>query len=92
MKYGDIEGKEVIGKEARKLGKVWEIELDTKDWKVTDFYLDVDQDAAVDLGLSKSRLGSVKALLPTSMIHAISDRIILNETIDEVKKKLKPLP
>ncbi|MGD0644544.1 MAG: PRC-barrel domain-containing protein [Candidatus Bathyarchaeia archaeon] len=92
MKYGDMAGKEVIGKEARKLGRVCEIEFDTKGWKVTGFCLDVDQDAAVELGFSKSILGSVKVLLPSSMIDAISDRVILNENINEVKKKLKRLP
>ena len=89
MKYGEIEGKKVIDKQARLLGKVYEIEIDVKDWKVTHFCLDVDKDAVKDLGLRKPIIGSVKAIFPTEMIGAISDGIILNGNIGEFKNIIK---
>jgi hypothetical protein len=37
------------------------------------------------LGLKKPRMGSVKAVVPTEMVDAMSDSIILNGTISELK-------
>ena len=84
-------GKKVIDKKARLLGKVYEVEINTKDLKITNFYLDVDKDAVNDLGLKKPIIGSVKAIFPAEMVDAISDSIILNGIIGELKNIIKPL-
>jgi sporulation protein YlmC with PRC-barrel domain len=91
VKYGEILGKKVIDKKARLLGKVYEVEINVKDLKITNFYLDVDKDAVNDLGLKKPMIGSVKAIFPTEMVDAISDSIILNGIISELKNIIKPL-
>jgi len=92
MDFKEIEGKEVLGGQARVLGKVCGIEFDTNNWKVTHFCLDVDDDAAEELGLQKRRFGSVQVTIPVEKIDGISDSIILNKTIDELKTliQLKP--
>ena len=90
MEYKEIEGKEVLGKLAHLVGKVSGLEIDTTNWKVTHLVLDVEKKAVEDLGLKKPLIGSAKATVPTEMIHAISDRIILkNESIDELKSVIK---
>ena len=91
MKYEEIVGKKVIDKKARLLGKVYEVEINEKDMKITYFYLDVDKDAVNDLGLKKPMIGSVKAVFPTEMVDAMSDSILLNGTISELKNIVKPL-
>jgi sporulation protein YlmC with PRC-barrel domain len=91
VKYEEILGKKVIDKKARLLGKVYEIEINAKDLKITNFYLDVDKDAVNDLGLKKPIIGGVKAIFPTEMVDAISDSIILNGIISELKNIIKPL-
>ena len=87
--FKEIEGKEVICGEARFLGKVCGVEIDTKDWKVTYICLDVDKNIVEDLGLIKSRFGSVKVFIPTEKIDATSDRIILGESVEELRKIVK---
>ena len=89
MKYEEILGKKVIDKKARLLGKVNGVEVDAKAMKITYFYLDVDKDAVNDLGLKKSMMGSVKAVVPTEMVDAMSDSIILNGTISELKNIIR---
>lgn len=91
MKYTEIVGKKVIEKKARLLGKVYDVEVDAKDMKITYFYLDVDKDAVNDLGLKKPMFGSVKAVFPTEMVDAMSDSIILKGTISELKNIVKSL-
>jgi sporulation protein YlmC with PRC-barrel domain len=92
LEYKEIEGKEVLGKLAHLIGKVSEIEVDTNTWKVTHICVDIDKNIVEDLGLKKPRIGSVRVTVPTEMINATSDRIILkNETLDELKKVIQPL-
>jgi sporulation protein YlmC with PRC-barrel domain len=91
MKFEEIVGKKVIDKKARLLGKVYEVEVDAKAMKITYFYLDVDKDVVNDLGLKKPMIGSAKATFPTEMVEAMSDSIILNGTISELKNIVKPL-
>jgi len=92
MDFKEIEGKEVLGGQARVLGKVCGIEFDTKNWKVTHFYLDVDNDAVEDLGLTKHHFGSIKVTIPVEIIDVINDSIILNETLDKLKTIVKLRP
>ena len=89
MKYEEIVGKKVIDKKARLLGKVNGVEVDAKAMKITHFYLDVDKDAVNDLGLKKPMMGSAKAVFPTEMVDAMSDSIILNGTISELKNIIR---
>ena len=92
MKAKEIEGKEVIGKQAQLIGKVFEIEVDTNTWKVTHIYVDMDKNIVESLGLKKPKIGVVKATIPIEMIDVASDRILLkNESLDDLKKAIKPL-
>ena len=91
MKYEEIVGKRVIDKKARLLGKVNGVEVDAKAMKITHFYLDVDKDAVNDLGLKKMMMGGVKAVVPIEMVDAISDSILLNGIISELRNIIKPL-
>lgn len=89
MDSKDIEGKEVLGAKARVLGKVCNIEIDTENWKVTHISMEVDKNAIEELGFKKPRFGSVKVDFPVEKINGISDRILLNESTDELKKILR---
>ena len=91
MEYKEIEGKEVIDKQAHLIGKVCEIALDPNIWKVTHICVDMDKNIVEKIGLKKPLIGSVKATIPIEMIHAMSDRILLrNESLDELKQVIKP--
>lgn len=93
MDFKEIEGKEVIGKQAQIIGKVCGIEVDTNTWKVMHICVEVDKNVVESLGLKKPKIGNVKVNIPTEIIDVTSDRILLkNESLDDLKKviKLKP--
>ena len=89
MEYKEIEGKEVIGGLAHTIGKVSDIEVDTNTWKVTHICVDVDKNVVEDLGLKKPMIGSIKVGAPVETIGVISDRVILNKTMNELKDIIK---
>jgi sporulation protein YlmC with PRC-barrel domain len=92
MDSKNIEGKEVIaGKSARLIGKVEGIEVDTASWKVTSIRLDVDKNVIEDLGLKKPRIGGIKVVFPVEIIDGISDKIILTESLDQLKNIVKKI-
>jgi sporulation protein YlmC with PRC-barrel domain len=92
MDFKEIEEKEVIGKGARLIGKVSDIEFDTNTWKITHICVEVNKNVVDDLGLKKPMIGNAKATIPIEIIDAISDRILLkNESLDELKKVITPL-
>lgn len=90
MQYKEIEGKEVIGKLGRVVGKISEMNVDTNTWKVTHVFLTLDKNIVEDLGFKKPRIGSLKASIPIEAIEAISDRVILrNESLEDLRKILQ---
>ena len=91
MDLKEIEGKEVIAGKARILGKVVSVEIDTENWKVTNIQLEVDKNVLDELGLKKPMLGSVKITFPVEIVDGISDKIILKETVDQLKNIIKKI-
>ena len=91
MDLKEIEGKEVIAGKARILGKVVSVEIDTENWKVTNIQLEVDKNVLDELGLKKPILGSVKITFPVEIVDGISDKIILKETVDQLKNIIKKI-
>jgi len=89
MDYHTLAGKEVLSKQACVIGKVYEIEIDTKTWRVTHIDVDLNKTTVEKLGLTKHRLERVKATIPTETIEAISDHIILSQAIEDLKNTIK---
>jgi sporulation protein YlmC with PRC-barrel domain len=90
MDFKEIQGKEVIDKGARLIGKVSDIEFDTNTWKITHICVDVNKNVVDDLGLKKPMIGNAKATIPIEIIDATSDRVLLkNESVEDLKKVMK---
>ena len=86
MKSEQLIGKQVIGAQAQIIGKVYEIELDTKAWTITDIYIDLENTVVEAIGLQKPRImGSVKISIPVEEVNAISDLISLKKSAVELR-------
>jgi sporulation protein YlmC with PRC-barrel domain len=89
MKPHDLERKNVISKEARQLGIVTGIEIDASTWKVTHLRIGLPDSMLQTFELTlekKPGIKHVEILLPTETIENVTDFIILNKTINELKE------
>jgi len=86
-KANSVIGKKVIDSNARDVGKISDISFDDTGWNITSFHLKIPGQICVELGLSKFKLGSKTALMPTSLIKQIGDNVQLTVPIPEVVLK-----
>lgn len=76
-----LNGKRVIGAEGNILGEVDGIDIDSKIWKATAFYVSLSNEATENLGYKKPFLGKITICLPTQLVQAIGEFITLKEPI-----------
>ena len=89
MRPNDLDRKNVISKEGRQLGHVIDIEIDASTWKVTHLRLGLVDKMLQPFGLTIEKKPGEKyvdILLPTETVEILSDFVILNKTIDELKE------
>ncbi len=67
------------------LGETQSAELDQKTWQITNFYVNLTDQAAALLNLKQPFMGKVMVCLPVSTISSISDTAILNKSQVEIK-------
>jgi sporulation protein YlmC with PRC-barrel domain len=90
MRPSALEGKTVIAPEAKMIGIVSGIEINSSEWKVTHLRIELTNEMIEILGYRKPFLGHVEILLPVDVIHAIADVITLNKTLEELKNVIEP--
>jgi sporulation protein YlmC with PRC-barrel domain len=76
--------KKVFTSDAVLLGEIHSAELDMDTWQVTNFYLNLSDEAAKKLGFRQPYLGRLTICLPVSEIKTIKDTAILNKTMEEL--------
>jgi sporulation protein YlmC with PRC-barrel domain len=84
--------KKVVTSDAFVLGEIHSGVLDTDTWRLTSFYVALNDEAATMLGFKSPFLGKVMVCLPVSTVKTIKDTAILNKTIQELRelKECKP--
>jgi len=84
--------KKVVTSDAFVLGEIHSGVLDLGTWKLTSFYVALNDEAAKRLGFESPFLGKVMVCLPVSVVKAIKDTAVLNKTFDELQelKECKP--
>lgn len=84
--------KKVVTSDAFVLGEIHSGVLDLETWKLTNFYVALNDEAAKMLGFTSPFLGKVMICLPVSLVKAINDTAVLNKTLDELQelKECKP--
>lgn len=92
MKPHELERKKVITKDAKELGIVTSVEIESSSWKVTHLCIGLEDKLLSSLGLTlekKSGEKYVEALIPTENVAITSDLIVLNKTLEELKTIIK---
>jgi len=67
------------------LGEVHSAELDTSNWQIMNLFVALSEEASKKLGFKHPYLGKVIVCLPVSNVESISEKVVLNKTIEELK-------
>ncbi|MFH0748512.1 MAG: hypothetical protein V1915_01115 [Candidatus Bathyarchaeota archaeon] len=92
MKPYELERKNVISKEAKELGTVIGIEIDVSTWKVTHLRVGLIDKMLQQLELTLEKKPGekyVEILISTKTVEIVADLIVLNITVDELKKVIE---
>jgi sporulation protein YlmC with PRC-barrel domain len=67
------------------LGEVESAELDMSNWQIINLFVGLTDEASKKLGFKHPYLGKVVVCLPVSAVESISDKAVLNKTIEELR-------
>jgi sporulation protein YlmC with PRC-barrel domain len=88
-RFKDLVGKSVAGSNGRIMGILADFGVDTETWRVASLQLKVDSKAVTDLGLSKPLWRSARVEVPSELIRAAKDIVILKVSLEEFAERLK---
>ncbi len=67
------------------LGEVHSAELDTSNWQIINLFVALSEEASKKLGFKHPYLGKVTVCLPVSTVESVTDKTVLNKTIEELR-------
>jgi sporulation protein YlmC with PRC-barrel domain len=67
------------------LGEVHSAELDTSNWQIINLFVALSEEASKKLGFKHPYLGKVTVCLPVSTVESVTDKTVLNKTMDELR-------
>ena len=84
--------KRVVASDDFAMGEIHSAVLDMDTWKLTSFYVALNDEAAKKLGFTSPFLGKVMVCLPVSAVKEIKEIAVLNKTLEELQelKECKP--
>ena len=85
MLADEIIGKEVVGLSRYDLGKVSNLEVDEKQWKVVALEIHLDKDVAEEHRL-RHRFRRTKVLINVEHVQGIGDRVVLRGSREDLLK------
>jgi sporulation protein YlmC with PRC-barrel domain len=88
MALEGLKKKEVISSDGKMIGNVEGVTL-IGNWKVDSLAVKIDKEITDTLGLNKPLFFSLRMDMSIGHIKAISDKVILNKSLNEIKKFLK---
>ena len=86
MKYSKFDGMKVVSLDAKDVGEVSGLEIETKDWKVTHIHIELTDNAIKELNIRKPLIGHVNICFPVGYIKKVGDVITLSRNLDGLKK------
>jgi sporulation protein YlmC with PRC-barrel domain len=78
--------KRVVTSDGFAMGEIHSAVLDMDTWKLTSFYVALNDEAAKKLGFTSPFLGKVMVCLPVSTVKDIKEIAVLNKTLDELQE------
>jgi len=67
------------------LGEVESAELDMSNWQIINLFVGLTDEASKKMGFKHPYLGKVLVCLPVSAVESISDKAVLNKTLEELR-------
>ncbi len=67
------------------LGEVQSAELDMSNWQIINLFVALSEEASKKMGFKHPYLGKVLVCLPVSTVESVSDKTVLNKTMDELR-------
>jgi sporulation protein YlmC with PRC-barrel domain len=67
------------------LGEVHSAELDTSNWQIINLFVALSEEASTKLGFKHPYLGKVTVCLPVSTVESVTDKTVLNKTMEELR-------
>ncbi len=77
--------KKAVTSDGLVLGEVNSAELDMSNWQVINLYIALSDEASNKFGFKHPYLGRVIVCLPVSAVESISDKAVLNKTMEELR-------
>jgi len=91
MMSHELEGKEIVGAEADRFGKVSGIVIDCSEWRVTHLRIELDDDVVKLWGYKRPFLGHLQVSIPVSVVAAVHDIINLKKSLQQIKELIEIL-
>lgn len=91
MLTDEIIGKEVVGLSGYDLGKISNVQVDEKAWKVVALEIHLDKDVAEEHRL-RHRFRKTKVLISVEHIQGIGDRVVLAGSKEDLLKLIASSP
>ena len=85
MLTSEIAGKEVIGSDGFKLGKIRDTDFDENTWKVGSIEIELEKDVAEEHHL-KHRFRKTRVLIHTERVQGVGDRVLLKGSKEDLLK------
>jgi sporulation protein YlmC with PRC-barrel domain len=85
MLTNEIEGKEVIGLDGFKLGKISDTEFDVNTWKLNSVEVHLEKDVAEEHHL-RHRFRKTRVLINVDHVQSVGDRVILKGSKEDLLK------
>ena len=86
MKYRKLDGMKILSLDAKDVGEVNGLEIDTKNWKITHIHIELSDNALKELNIKKPLLGHVSLCFPVGFIKKVGDVISLSRNLDGLKR------
>lgn len=84
-------GKEVIGAQGFRLGKVEDTAFDEKSWRVTSLKVKLEKDVAEKYSL-RQRFRKSHVMVSVEYVSAVGDRVLLKSSNEEIMKLVSGTP
>lgn len=85
MLNSEIVGKEVIGANGFKIGKVRDVDFDEKSWKAISLEVQLEKEVAEEHNL-KRQFKKTRVLINVGHVQAVGDRVILSGSKEDLLK------
>jgi sporulation protein YlmC with PRC-barrel domain len=77
--------KKVVTSDNFELGEINSAELDTSNWQLMNFFVNLTDEASKKFGFKHPYLGRVMVCLPVSTVASIADKAVLNQTFEQLR-------